>query len=139
MSRKIFVNVPVRDLQASIRFYEQLGFTVNPTFTDETAACLVISEEIYAMLLTHARFKDFTPKAICDAKQQTEVLLGLSCENRTEVDRLADLALSAGAESTKDPMDMGFMYLRSIQDLDGHIWELFWMDPTAEPPRGVEH
>ncbi|QDU40468.1 Glyoxalase-like domain protein [Maioricimonas rarisocia] len=133
MSRKIFVNLPVQDLQKSIAFFEELGFSVNPQFTDETAACIVISEEIYAMLLTHPRFSDFTPHPISDATTQTEVLIAVSCENREEVDDLTARACKAEGAAVGDPTDYGFMYSRSIHDLDGHIWELVWMDPAQMP------
>lgn len=131
MSRKIFVNLPVEDLDASKAFYEALGFTINPQFTDETAACVVISEEIYAMILTHAKFKDFTPKAIADAKKTTEVLTALSLDSKADVDRIVAAALKAGGAENKPANDMGFMYIHSIADPDGHIWEFFWMDPAA--------
>lgn len=133
MPRKIFVNLPVKDLAKSMDFFSQLGFSFNAQFTDETAACLVISDDIYAMLLTHAKFQQFTPKTLCDATHSTEVLLALSCESRAEVDRLADLALNSGGAKVREPQDHGFMYERSIQDPDGHIWELFYMDPQAIP------
>ncbi|MEW4529489.1 MAG: VOC family protein [Maioricimonas sp. JB045] len=133
MSRKIFVNLPVQDLQKSVDFYVGLGFSINPQFSDDTAACIVISEAIYAMLLTHGRFTDFTPRPICDATQQTEVITALSCDDRNEVDRLAELACKAGGTETGDPLDYGFMYCRSLQDPDGHIWEAFWMNPEHVP------
>jgi len=129
MSRKIFVNLPVADLKKSIGFFESLGFSFNPQFTDETAACMVISDDIYAMLLTHTKFKEFTPKAICDAKTTSEVLVCLSCESRAEVDDLTRRALASGGKTLREATDYGFMYFQSLQDLDGHIWELMWMDP----------
>ncbi|SMF48230.1 hypothetical protein SAMN06265365_11676 [Tistlia consotensis] len=131
MSRKIFVNLPVRDLPRAMAFFEALGFHVNRQFTDETAACLVISEEIYAMLLTEAKFAGFTPKAIADAGKVTEVLTCLSCDSREEVDDLTGRALAAGGREPRPPQDHGFMYGRSFEDPDGHIWELVWMDPSA--------
>ena len=131
MSRQIFVNLPVKDLQKSMAYFNRLGFTFNPQFTDETAACMVISEAIYAMLLTHAKFKEFTSKEISDATKSTEVLVCLSCESRAEVDKLADEALAGGGQTAHEPMEYGFMYGRSFHDLDGHIWELIWMDPNA--------
>ena len=131
MTRKIFVNLPVKDLKKSMEFFSALGFTFNPQFTDETAACMVIADDIYAMLLTHTKFKEFTPKQLCDATNSTEVLVCLSCENRTEVDDLVGKAVAAGGTTFRDPMDYGVMYGRSFYDLDGHIWELIWMDPSA--------
>ena len=131
MSRQIFVNLPVKDLKKSMEYFNRLGFTFNPQFTDETAACMVISEAIYAMLLTHAKFKEFTSKEISDATKSTEVLVCLSCESRAEVDKLADEALAGGGQMAHEPMEYGFMYGRSFHDLDGHIWELIWMDPNA--------
>jgi hypothetical protein len=131
MSRKIFVNLPVRDLNKSKDFFGRLGFSFNPQFTDETAACMVVSEDIYAMLLTHEKFKEFTPHPISDAAKATEVLVCLSCESRGQVDEVVAKAVAAGGRTFKPPMDYGFMYGQSFQDLDGHIWEWMWMDPSA--------
>jgi uncharacterized protein len=133
MPKKIFVNLPVSDLDKSMEFFKTLGFTFNQQFTDETAACMVISDDIYAMLLTRKRFKDFTPKDIADATKTTEVLNALSMDSREEVDTFVDKALKAGATKTREPMDHGFMYERSFNDLDGHIWEIFYMDMSAVP------
>ncbi|WP_254512837.1 VOC family protein [Anatilimnocola floriformis] len=131
MPTMMFVNLPVRDLQASMRFYEGLGYKHNPQFTDETAACIVISETIYVMLLTHPKFANFTPKAIADTTKVTEVLLCLSCDSREAVDGLVAKALAAGGSKSQDPVDHGFMYQHSFQDPDGHMWELVWMNmPT---------
>jgi uncharacterized protein len=131
MSRKIFVNLPVKDLPKTKEFFGKLGFSFNAQFTDETAACMVVSEDIYVMLLTHPKFKDFTPIAISDATKSTEVLVCLSCDSRAEVDDLLKKAVAAGGKTFKKPMDHGFMYGDSFQDLDGHIWELVWMDPSV--------
>jgi len=131
MARKIFVNLPVKDLKQSIEFFGKLGFTVNPEFTDETAACIVISEDIYTMLLTHAKIREFTKKDIADATKTTEVLTCLTADSKEEVNELVDKAIAAGATEARDPMDYGFMFGRSFNDLDGHIWELIWMDPGA--------
>jgi len=131
MSRKIFVNLPVKDLKRSMEFFGRLGFSFNPQFTDETAACMVVSEEIYAMLLTHAKFKEFTPHPIADATRSTEVLVCLTCESRGQVDGVVNKAVAAGGRTFKAPIDYGFMYGQSFQDLDGHIWEWIWMDPSA--------
>ena len=129
-ARKIFVNLPVKDLDTSMTFFKALGFTFNAQFTDETAACMVISDDIYAMLLTHDKFKQFTPKAIADATKSSEVLTCLSAESKDAVNKMADAALKAGGQKLLEPQDYGFMYLRSFQDLDGHIWEIIWMDPA---------
>jgi predicted lactoylglutathione lyase len=131
MSRKIFVNLPVKDLKKSMEFFRGLGFSFNPQFTDETAACMVISEDIYAMLVTHPKFEGFAPNPICDATRNTEVLVCLSCDGRSEVNTIADKAVAGGGKNAGEPMDYGFMYGRSVQDLDGHVWEFMWMDPSA--------
>ena len=131
MATKIFVNLPVKDLKASMAFFTALGYSFNAQFTDETAACMVISEDIYAMLLTHAKFKQFTSKAICDATTTTEVLVCLSSESRAAVDSLVAKAVAAGGSAHMEPKDYGMMYGHGFQDLDGHIWEVMWMDPAA--------
>jgi len=131
MATKIFVNLPVKNLKASIEFFTKLGYTFNPQFTDETATCMIISEDIFAMLLTHDKFKSFTPKEICDATKSVEVLVCLSCESREQVDDLIRKAVAAGGTTYNQPQDHGFMYAHGYQDLDGHIWELMWMDPSA--------
>jgi hypothetical protein len=131
MGTKIFVNLPVKDLKRSVEFFTVLGYKFNPQFTDETAACMIISEDIYVMQLTQAKFKEFTPKAICDATKNTEVLLCLSCESRRQVDEFVSKAVAAGGIIYSDPKDYGFMYQHGFQDLDGHIWELIYMEPSA--------
>ena len=130
MPRMIFVNLPVKDLGRSMDFFKKLGFTFNPQFTDETAACLVISDVIFAMLLTEAKMKEFTKKPIVDAAKATEVLVALSADSRDEVNKLVDGALKAGATEARAAMDYGFMFGRSFNDLDGHIWEIVWMDQS---------
>lgn len=130
MARKIFVNLPVKRLDRSIAFFKALGFDFNPQFTDETAACMVVSEDIFAMLLTEENFAGFTPKPIADATKTTEILTALSMDSKDEVNRIVDAALAAGATVASDPKEHGFMYIRSFNDLDGHIWEIFWMDPA---------
>ena len=130
MATNIFVNLPVKDLDKSKAFFIALGYSFNAQFTDDTAASLVISDNIYAMLLTHAKMKEFTSKEIADATKTTEVIVCLSCESREAVDSLADKALAAGGSRCREPMEYGFMYGRSFQDLDGHIWEVIWMDPS---------
>jgi hypothetical protein len=131
MSTKIFVNLPVKDLPKSIAFFTRLGFKFNPQFTDETATCMIVAEDIFVMLLTEAKFKTFTPKAICDATKSTEVLVALSAENREKVDAMVRDALAAGGTTYAETKDYGFMYQHGFQDLDGHIWEVFYMDPSA--------
>lgn len=131
MSTQIFVNLPVNNLQQSIAFFTQLGFQFNPQFTDETATCMIVSETIFVMLLTHEKFKTFTPKAICDATKSTEVLVCLSTESREKVDEMVHQAVAGGGTTYNEPQDHGFMYAHGFQDLDGHIWELMYMDPSA--------
>ena len=131
MARKIFVNLPVKDLKKSIGFFTKLGFTFNPQFSDETATCMIVSEDIFVMLLTHDKFKSFTPKAICDATKSTEVLVCLSCESRENVDDMVRQAVDAGGTTYNQPQDHGFMYGHGFQDLDGHIWELIYMRSSA--------
>ena len=131
MATKIFVNLPVRDLNRSVEFFTQLGFTFNPQFTDENATCMIVGEDIFVMLLTHAKFRTFTPHPICDATQSTEVLVCLSSESRERVDEMVRKAVAAGGTTYTEPQDHGFMYGHGYQDLDGHIWELIYMEPDA--------
>ena len=131
MSTKIFVNLPIKDLKKSMAFFTAIGFKNNPQFTDETAACMVISENIYLMILTEAKFKTFTPKQICDATKNTEVITALSCESRDKVSELVKTAVAAGGSTYAESKDYGFMYQHGFADPDGHIWEVFWMDPQA--------
>lgn len=130
MPKMIFVNLPVNDLPSSMSFFKALGYNFNPQFTDDTAACIVISETIYVMLLTHKKFSEFTPRPISDAKSYSEVLTSLSFDSREDVDKLVTKALQLGAVENCPPLDYGFMYSRSFSDLDGHIWESLWMDPS---------
>ena len=131
-SRKLFVNLPVRDLSRSMDFFTKLGFRFNPQFTDgNNAACMVLTEEAYVMLLVEPFFKTFTDREICDTSAHTEALLALYCESREEVDSLVHAAIEAGGAHAKEPQDHGFMYGWSFYDLDGHHWELGWMDPAA--------
>ena len=133
-SRKIFVNLPVRDLERSVDFFTKLGFTFDKRFTDDKATCMVISEEAYVMLLVQERFKDFARRPICDAKAQTESILALSTGGRAEVDQLVKTAIAAGGSHAAEPVDHGFMYGWSFYDPDGHHWEVLYMDPKAIPP-----
>ena len=135
MPTKIFVNLPVKDLTKSKEFFTAIGFTINPQFTDETGACVVISEDIHAMILTHAKFKEFTPKEIVNAHTSTEVLTCLSFDSREKVHEIVDKALKAGATETKAMQDLGFMINRTFNDLDGHIWEIIYLDMTAFPKK----
>lgn len=131
MSRMIFVNLPVTDLKASMAFYAALGFTNNPQFTDETAACMVWSETINAMLLTHDKWRTFTTRPIPPASS-SEVLLAISCNSRDEVDAMNKAASENGGTADINPMqDLGFMYNRNLADPDGHVWETMWMDMNA--------
>lgn len=134
MHKQIFVNLAVADLPASMAFFRELGLDFNPKFTDQNAACLVLGENLYAMLLTHEFFKTFIDKPLCDPKQSTEVLVCLSCESRNEVDDLVARAHAAGGSIHRTAQDYGFMYGHGFEDLDGHIWELAYMDPNAEMP-----
>lgn len=132
MSKLIFINLPVADLDRAVAFYEAVGGVKNEQFTDHTAACMVFSETIHVMLLTHDKFRQFTPKAIADATTTTEVLICMSADSRDAVD--ATLAKAGAAGGTVDPgpkQDYGFMYGRSFEDLDGHFWEVMWMDVEA--------
>jgi predicted lactoylglutathione lyase len=129
MPSKIFVNLPVKDLDKSKAFFGKLGYTFNAQFTDATAACMVITDDIYAMLLTEAKFKEFSKKPIADAHKTTEVLIALSMDSKDEVNRVVDAAIKGGGSEARDPQDYGFMFLRSFNDPDGHVWEILWMDP----------
>jgi uncharacterized protein len=130
MSTKMFVNLPVKDLKKTMAFYKALGFTFNPQFTDDTAACMVISEHNYAMLLTYAKWKQFTSKPIADAHKTSGVMVALALDSKQAVDEMAAKALEAGGKEPKPKQDHGFMVLRTIEDPDGHTWEPFFMDPA---------
>ncbi|MET8960085.1 VOC family protein [Streptomyces sp. NPDC004074] len=127
----IFVNLPVADVEASKKFFTELGYTINPQFTTDDCACVVISDTVIAMLLSKQRYADFTQKEIADATKTSEVLLCLSAESRAKVDELVDRALAAGGSGTREAVDHGYMYGRAFDDLDGHTWEVMWMDPAA--------
>ena len=130
MAKMIFVNLAVKDLDKSMAFFKALGFTFNPQFTDKTAACMVISEHNYSMLLTHEKFRGFSKKEIADTSKVNEVMTALALDNKEAVDRMVDAAVKAGGAEPRPPTDLGFMYGRSFTDLDGHIWEPFWMNPA---------
>ena len=134
MSRQIFVNLPIRNMERSQAFFKSLGFSFNPQFTNEQGACMVVSDDIFVMLLVEPFFQTFTKKPIADATKTTEVLMCLSAESRAEVDALVKKAIAAGGTSPNPPQDHGFMYGHGFTDLDGHIWELAYMDPAAVPP-----
>jgi uncharacterized protein len=131
MSRLLFLNLPVADIKASRAFFDALGFDYNEKFCDDGVACMVVSEQAYVMLLERDRFADFTTKPLADATEATALTACVSAGDRAEVDTLAEAALAAGATPAKDPQDYGFMYSRSFHDLDGHLWEVAWMDPVA--------
>ena len=132
MTQLIFINLPVADLAKSMAFYEAVGFTNNPMFTDETAACMVLSDAIHVMLLTHPKWQSFTAKPIPDAKESAQVMLCLSRDSREAVDAITEAAARAGGTPDCNPrQDYGFMYGRSFEDPDGHIWEVMWMDLAA--------
>jgi predicted lactoylglutathione lyase len=135
MHKQIFVNLPVRDLARSRAFFSSLGFDFNPQFSNEAGACMIIGENIFAMLLTEPFFRGFTTKPLADARECTEVLTCLSCESRAEVDALVAKAIAAGGRAPNPTQDHGFMYGHGFEDLDGHLWELAWMDPGAMPPQ----
>lgn len=130
MTTSIFVNLPVADLPASKAFFTSLGFSFNAQFTDETAAALVIADSIYFMLLTKPKFSEFITLPIADAKLATPALYAISRDSKVEVDEIMTAALAAGGTEPRPVQDLGFMYSRAFADLDGHIWEFFWMDPT---------
>ncbi len=131
MSKMIFVNLPVADLQRATAFYEAVGAEKNQQFCDGTASCMVFSETIHVMLLTHGKFRQFTPKEIADARETSEVLICISADSREAVDEITENALAAGGREPREPQDHGFMYGRSFEDPDGHIWEVMWMDVEA--------
>jgi uncharacterized protein len=133
MAKKIFINLPVADLQKAMSFYTAIGFTNNPQFTDETAACMVLSEEIYVMLLTHPKFNEFIRKEIADTVKTASVINALSVDSIEEVNTMVGKAVEAGAVEPLEAKDYGFMKQRSFEDPDGHLWEVFYMDMTKFP------
>jgi predicted lactoylglutathione lyase len=135
MPQMIFVNLPVKDMARSQAFFASLGYTFNPQFTNEQGACMVVSEHIFVMLLVEPFFRTFTHKPVADATQATEVLVALSCDSRERVDGLVRKAVAAGATTPMPAQDHGFMYQHGFTDLDGHIWELVWMDPAHVLPQ----
>jgi uncharacterized protein len=130
-SRKLFVNLAVRDLKRSVEFFTRLGFTFDPRFTDESATCMIVSDEAFVMLLVEDRFRDFTKRRICDTRTHTEGLFCVSTGSRAEVDEMVKTAIAAGGSHAQEPIDHGFMYGWSFYDPDGHHWEVMYMDPKA--------
>lgn len=130
MSKKVFINLPVANVSKSIAFFEALGFSRNPQFMGEDGGCISISESIFVMLCPHEKFREFTPKAICDTNKAVEVLLNLNCESREEIDNLVAKAIASGGSTYDKPEDFGFMYTHSFLDPDGHGWGLFYMNPV---------
>ncbi len=131
MATKIFVNLPVKDLNRTVEFFTKLGFAFNTQFTDENATCMIIGEDIYVMLLVERFFKTFTKKEICDVAKDAEVIVALSAESREKVDQMINRVIEAGGKESRDPQDHGWMYGRSFQDIDGHLWEIIYMNETA--------
>lgn len=131
MATQIFVNLPVKDLNRSVEFFTKLGYTFNPQFTDENATCMIISEDIFVMLLVEKFFKTFTKKELADASKSTEAIIALSVDSKEKVDELVRKAIAAGGTTPNEKQDQGWMYGHGFQDLDGHLWETFWMDPDA--------
>ena len=129
--RRMFVNLPVRDLNRSIQFFSALGFTFNPRFTDDKAACMVVSDEAFVMLLTEPFFKTFTHRRVCNTAKDTEGLFALSCGSRAEVDEMVKTAIAAGGKHAMDKQEHDFLYGWSFYDLDGHHWEVIWMDSST--------
>jgi len=131
MTTKMFVNLPVKDLGKSVKFFTALGFKFNPQFTDENATCMIVSEENFVMLLVEDYFKTFTPKPVSDARKSTEVLICLSADSRKDIDEMVSKAVAAGATTPRPAQDLGFMYQHGFEDLDGHLWELAFMNLEA--------
>jgi uncharacterized protein len=128
---KIFVNLPVKDLNNTIDFFTKLGFKFNPQFTDENATCMIVGEDIFVMLLVEKFFKTFTKKEICDTSKDTEVIVALSVESREKVDQMINKALESGGKESREPQDHGWMYGRSFEDINKHLWEIIYMDESA--------
>lgn len=138
MHDSVFLNLPVRDLKRSVEFFTKLGYKFNPQFTDENATCMILGENLFAMLLVEKYFESFTQgKPVADARRASEVLVALPHRSKAEVDQAMAIAFAAGARRYREPQDHGFMYSWGFEDLDGHIWEHFWMDPKAAQPASV--
>ena len=128
MVNSLFVNLPIANLKKSVEFFSELGFTFNPQFTDEQSTCMIVSDNIFVMLLEHAKFESFIEKKIA-SRDTTEAILALSCDSAEEVKTLTEKALAMGARKLNEPEDMGFMFSWGFEDLDGHLWDVFWMNP----------
>jgi uncharacterized protein len=135
MIKQIFINLPIKQMERTKAFFTALGFGFNPQFTNEQGACMVINESISVMLLVEPFFQGFTKLPVADATRSTEVLLALACDSREEVNEMVEKAVAAGATTPNEPKDHGFMIQHGFADLDGHQWEVFWMDPNAAPPQ----
>ncbi|MBT2512097.1 VOC family protein [Arthrobacter sp. ISL-30] len=133
MATQLFVNLPVKDLDKSVEFFTALGFSFNPDYTDENATCMILNDNAFVMLLVEKFFQTFTNKPVADARASTEVLMAISTDSRDEVDDMVRKALEAGGSPSNEPQDLGFMYSQSFQDLDGHQWEVLWMDESSVP------
>ena len=133
MAKQMFLNLPVKDLDTSVQFFTALGFSFNPDFTDENATCMIINDDAFVMLLVENYFKTFTSNPVADARSTTEAIMSFSLESRAAVDELVRTALTAGGAPSEEAQDYGFMYTHSFQDPDGHLWEVFWMDPAGPP------
>ena len=131
MITNIFINLPVKDLKKTVEFFTKLGFTFNPQFTDENATCMIVGKDVFVMLLVEKFFKTFTKKEISDTTKNTEAIVALSAQSREEVDQMMEKVVGAGGKESRDPQDHGWMYGRSFEDIDGHLWEIFYMDETA--------
>ena len=131
MITNIFVNLPVKDLKKTVEFFTKLGFTFNPQFTDENATCMIVGKDIFVMLLVEKFFKTFTKKEISDTTKNTETIVALSAQSREEVDQMMEKVLDAGGREARDPQDHGWMYGRNFEDINGHLWEIFYMDESA--------
>ena len=131
MITKLFVNLPVKDLNKTVEFFTKLGFTFNPQFTDENATCMIVGKDIFVMLLVEKFFKTFTKKEISDTTKNTEAIVALSAQSREEVDQMMEKVVGAGGREARDPQDHGWMYGRSFEDINGHLWEIFYMDESA--------
>lgn len=128
---KLFVNLPIKDLEASVAFFTKLGFTFNPQFTDDKAACMIVGDDAFVMLLTNEFFETFTKKSLADATLTTEVIVAVSAESKAAVDTMVKAALENGGKESNQLQDQGFMYSWSFKDLDDHLWEVIWMDPAT--------
>lgn len=133
MAKQMFLNLPVKDLDKTVEFFTALGFSFNPDFTDENATCMIVNDSAYVMLLVEGYFKSFTSKQVADARSTAEAIVAFSVDSRDAVDELVRKALTSGGTPSEEAQDYGFMYTHSFQDPDGHLWEVFWMDPAGPP------